>query len=231
MPKRWRHGPEISFASDMFMKNDAIPDVPAAYDRIAERWRDDRLSSKTYFREKVFIDELVRPLRPGARILDCGCGFGRPIAEYLIGSGFDVTGLDASSRLLAFAEERLPGLKIIRGDMRTADVPGGYSAIVAWDSVFHLPRADHEPLFRRFHSWLVPSGRLLISLGGSGDEGFTSEMHGESFFYSGYEPEEALRNLERAGLRVIRWEVDDPGSRGHIAVLAERSGGDSASFK
>src|SRR5262249_16281640 len=59
--------------------------------------------------------------------------------------------------------------------------------------------------------------------GGSGDAGFTSEMHGETFFYSGHEPREALQLLAAAGFEVEHWEVDDPSSRGHIAVLAVRT--------
>jgi hypothetical protein len=47
-------------------------------------------------------------------------------------------------------------------------------------------------------------------------------MHGETFFYSAHAPSEALRLLEGVGFRVEHWEVDDPSSRGHIAVLAVR---------
>jgi hypothetical protein len=49
-------------------------------------------------------------------------------------------------------------------------------------------------------------------------------MHGETFFYSGDDPEVALRLLTAAGFAVEHWEVDDPDSRGHIAVLAVRRG-------
>jgi cyclopropane fatty-acyl-phospholipid synthase-like methyltransferase len=203
--------------------DDLPPRVPEAYDRIAERWRADRLATSG-LRERRFVDRLIEPLRPGARVLDVGCGCGAPIAAYLAGRGMQVTGLDGSARLLRYARELLPGATFVHGDMRTAEAGGGYDAVVAWDSVFHVPRGDHAALFGRFRSWLRPGGRLLLSLGGSGDEGFTSEMHGEAFFYSGHEPAEALGLLEAAGLAVEHWEVDDPSSRGHIAVLAARRG-------
>ena len=79
---------------------------------------------------------------------------------------------------------------------------------------------------------LEPNGRLLLSVGGSDpadfspcgtdEEGFTSEMHGHTFFYSGYEPSVARKLLETAGFEIELWEVDDPTSRGHIAVIARR---------
>jgi hypothetical protein len=56
----------------------------------------------------------------------------------------------------------------------------------------------------------------------SGGEGFTSEMFGHTFFYSGYGPDVARRLLEAAGFEVELWEVDDPSSRGHIAVIARK---------
>jgi cyclopropane fatty-acyl-phospholipid synthase-like methyltransferase len=106
--------------------------------------------------------------------------------------------------------------------MRTADPGRAFDAVVAWDSVFHIPRVEHEGLFRRFRSWLRPGGRLLVSLGGSADAELRSQMYGETFFYSAHAPSEALRLLEGVGFQVEHWEVDDPSSRGHIAVLAVR---------
>ena len=125
--------------------------------------------------------------------------------------------------LLELARRAVPEAVFLLGDMRTVEMGGPFDAIVAWDSVFHIPRSDHAAVFGRFRSWLRPGGRLLMSLGGSGAEGFTSEMHGETFFYSGHEPAEALQVLSAAGLEIEHWEVDDPSSRGHIAILAVRA--------
>jgi len=197
--------------------------VTAAYDRIALAWREDRLGAAEPFRERSLVDRLVAPLPPGARVLDVGCGCGEPIAAYLAGCGFAVTGIDGSAQMLQCARAGVPGATFILGDMRAADPGGPFDALVAWDSVFHLPRADHPRVFARFHSWLWPGGRLLVSLGGTADQGFTSGMHGETFFYSAHDPALALRLLGAAGFAVEHWEVDDPSSRGHVAVLAVRN--------
>jgi cyclopropane fatty-acyl-phospholipid synthase-like methyltransferase len=196
--------------------------VIRAYDRIADAWRDARVAGAVTFRERPWVDRLVLPLLPDARILDAGCGCGVPIASYLVGLGFEVVGLDGSARLLELARAAMPGTQFILGDMRTADPAGSFDAIVAWDSVFHLPRDEHREIFRRFRSWLRPGGRLLVSLGGSADAELRSEMHGATFFYSAHEPSEALDLLEGVGFEVEHWEVDDPSSRGHIAIVAVR---------
>jgi cyclopropane fatty-acyl-phospholipid synthase-like methyltransferase len=190
--------------------------VVEAYDRAAERYAEARGPVSGPFRR--LLERLVQPLPAGATILDVGCGHGVP-ARYLVDRGFRVTGLDGSARLLALARATVPEAYFIRGDMRTTDPGGLFDAVLAWDSVFHLPRSDHAAVFANFRSWLEPGGRLLVSLGGSGADEFTSEMLGETFFYSGHAPEAAMRLLEDAGFEIEHWEVDDPSSRGHIAVL------------
>lgn len=132
-----------------------------------------------------------------------------------------MTGVDASAALLEIAQREIPEARFLRGDMRLAEPGGPFDAIVAWDTVFHLPRADHASIFARFAGWLKPSGRLLLSLGASEWEG-TSEMLGETFFYSGHEQAENCRLLGEAGFELLHWEVDDPSSRGHLAILARK---------
>jgi hypothetical protein len=95
-----------------------------------------------------------------------------------------------------------------------------------------VERRHHSAIYRKLAGALEPGGRLLISVGGSDvdsnaaggseAEGFTSEMFGHTFFYSGYEPGVARRLLEEVGFEIELWEVDDPTSRGHIAVVARK---------
>lgn len=198
--------------------------VPQAYDNIAEKWQKERATAaQKGFRERQFLDQLTVPLHRGAAVLDVGCGCGMPIMDYLIGRGFQLTGLDASVRMLVLARAVAPDATLIQGDVRTAEPGSTFDAIVAWDSIFHIPRGDHSAIFNKFRSWLKPGGRLLVSLGGSASEDFTSEMFGETFYYSGHDPSEALTILKEAGFEVEHWEVDDSSSRGHIAILAVRS--------
>lgn len=199
-----------------------VDETIRAYDRIAQAWRNARVAGSADFRERALLDRLVLPLPPDAQILDVGCGCGEPITAYLAERGVEVVGLDGSARMLDLARRAVPKATFVLGEMRTADPGGPFDAVVAWDSVFHIPRTDHRNVFARFGSWLRPGGRLLVSLGGSGEAAFTSQMHGETFFYDGHEPSEALRIIESTGFRIEHWEVDDPSSHGHIAVLAVR---------
>jgi cyclopropane fatty-acyl-phospholipid synthase-like methyltransferase len=195
--------------------------VADAYDRAAGRWEATRGEATPALRR--LLDEFLAELPPGAAVLDVGCGSGVPVARALADAGCRVTGLDVSARLLDVARRAVPSAAFVHGDMRVAEPGGPFDGLVAWDSVFHVPRADHAALFRRFRGWLRDGGLLLLALGGSAWEG-TSDMLGETFFYSGHDLEVALRLLRDAGFVVRRAEVDDPGSRGHVAVLAIAAG-------
>lgn len=203
--------------------------VAAAYDRAADQWLATR-PSHLYPAVARLLDIALATVPAGGRVLDVGCGAGVPITRALVSRGFRTTGLDYSKDLLAIAHREVPEATCVFGDVRT--VPSSalgapFDFIIAWDSIFHIPRVDHETVFARLAGWLAPRGAILLSLGGSGGE-FTSEMLGNTFWYSSYDTVESLRLLERAGLTVSHSEIDDPQSRGHLAIIATRTAAPSA---
>ena len=189
------------------------------YDLIAEEFARERAALG---REKKYLDLLLKNLAPEAHVLDLGCGTGRPIAEYLIQRGCQVTGADRSGRMLELARAQVPFARLIHGEMETLELCETFHAAVVWDSLFHVDRTHHRAIYAKIARWIVPGGRLMLSTGGTADAGFTSEMFGHSFFYSSYEPDEVQRFLQEAGFDVIVCEIDDPSSRGHVAIVAER---------
>lgn len=80
-------------------KNDACK----TYEKIAD-WMDEH-RSRTLF-EKRYLDRTIAYLKPKATVLDLGCGTGEPIGQYFIDVGFQVTGVDGSTRMLEIARSR-----------------------------------------------------------------------------------------------------------------------------
>lgn len=208
-----------------------------SYDHIAEQWHSNSRGQAYVDRVLGYVSKILEGLPRGAKILDLGCGTGSPIAEYVARRGYRVVGVDQSKKMLEIAKRVVPGAELIHGDMLDVEFADLFAAAVAWDSVFHVERKHHSAVFRKLADSLDVGGRLLLSVGGSdagsdaGDstpgggshvEGFTSEMFGHTFFYSGYEPEVARELLEAAGFEIEVWEVDDPSSRGHVAVIARK---------
>jgi len=188
------------------------------YDLVAEEFA----RARTAFRERGYVEAFAALAAPGAAILDLGCGTGVPIARHLLDCGFRVTGVDSSAAMLAHARRNCPEARLERADMLALDLAGPYGGIVAWDSVFHVPRAAHARLFAEVARLLAPRAPLLLSVGGSAGD-FTAPMFGVEFFYSAHAPAETRRLLESCGLSVLRAEVDDPGARGHVAILCVKA--------
>jgi cyclopropane fatty-acyl-phospholipid synthase-like methyltransferase len=186
----------------------------APYDLIAEQWIRARIILE---REKPYIDDFAALLTPGAHVLDLGCGAGI-ISRCVLDRGCAVTGVDASAIQLRSARALCPEAEFIMADMLDLELTTRYQGLVAWDSVFHIPRARHRELFFSMHRWLEEGAPVLLSLGGTEDE-FTAPTFGVDFFYSGYAPQTSVDLVTQAGFEIIRAEIDDPSSRGHLAIL------------
>lgn len=209
-----------------------------SYDAIAEQWHAEARDQTYVARTLGYVDQVLENLASGAKVLDLGCGTGEPVARYIIEKGFRVVGVDESKKMLEIARRVVPEAEFIQSDMVEVQLTDKFAAAVAWDSIFHVERQHHPAVYRKLADALESGGRLLLSTGGSGVDasmvdstseagpievtGFTSEMYGHTFFYSGYEPEITRKLLEAAGFEIEMWEVDDPSSRGHIAVIARK---------
>ncbi len=159
-----------------------MTDEGKKYDLIASGFAELRDSFNT---EQKYIDQLLEHLKPGASILDVGCGSGYPIASYLINKGYQVTGVDSSKELLSIAKKNCPTLKTIYGDVRTVEINQQFDAIVEWWCLFHLPKEDHVNMFARFASWLKKGGILEFTTGDSEYQASSSDMLNQELnFYS-----------------------------------------------
>jgi cyclopropane fatty-acyl-phospholipid synthase-like methyltransferase len=201
--------------------------VVKPYDLIAEQWHTNRRARGDVEHVLSYVDRVLEGLPTGARVLDLGCGTGEPVAKHIVERGFTLTGVDESSEMLKFARQAVPEAELIHADIVTVELADTFDAAVAWDSMFHVERKYHAAIYRKLANALRAGARLLLSVGGSPPtetegEGFTSEMYGQTFYYSGFTPEAARKLIEDAGFEIELWEVDDPTSRGHIAVIARK---------
>jgi cyclopropane fatty-acyl-phospholipid synthase-like methyltransferase len=194
--------------------------MAAPYDLIAARWARDRADAS--FREKHYVDRFAALLSPGAHLLDLGFGTGQPIARYLLDRGFRLTGVDASREMLRLGAANCPEAELVCEDILHYQPGQRFDGVVAWDSVFHIAKGRHATVFRSMYDWLEPGGALLLSLGGSEDE-FTEPMYGVEFFYSGHAPDTSVNLLRQAEFEILIADVDDPSSRGHMAIICRKA--------
>lgn len=199
-----------------------------SYDKIAGKWHANSRGQEYVERTLNYVDKILENLPPNAKILDLGCGTGKPVAKHIIERGFRVVGVDQSAGLLKIAKTVVPEAELIHADMIEIEFDEKFAVAVAWDSVFHVRRKYHSEIYRKLAASLETGAKLLLSIGGSGAEddaadGITSEMFGQEFFYDAFAPPIARQLLETAGFEIELWEIDDPSSLGHIAVIAKKT--------
>ena len=97
---------------------------------------------KTDLPERRKIRELLK-WRNAQSVLDAGCGSATEYASYQkdpILKKIKYTGLDLSSKMLAIAQERFPGLNLTRGELKTIPFPDkSFDAVVLRHVLEHQP--------------------------------------------------------------------------------------------
>ncbi|MFF1509624.1 SAM-dependent methyltransferase [Streptomyces sp. NPDC058326] len=105
---------------------------------------------------------------PGSRVLDLGCGTGRPALRIADRTGADVTGISISHKqveratVLAADRDLTDRVRFERAD--AMDLPfaaGSFDAVIALESIIHMP--DRARVLRQVARVLRPGGRLVLT--------------------------------------------------------------------
>ena len=153
------------------------------------------------------------------RVLDLGCGTGRPLAAYAAERGAEVTGVDAVPEMCARFAEALPSARVVQADMRGLALGESFDAILAWDSFFHLSASDQRAMFATFAAHAAPKAALMFTTGPEAGTAIGS-IGGRSLFHESLSPEDYRECLDGAGFRVLDFRPEDPDCDYHSVWLA-----------
>jgi cyclopropane-fatty-acyl-phospholipid synthase len=186
---------------------DADQQYSCAYFETADQSLDDaQLAKRRHLAAKLLV-------KPGAKVLDVGCGWGG-LALYLAEiAGARVTGITLSQEQYARAQQRASE----RGRSADAvfrledyrDVAGPFERIVSVGMFEHVGVGHYDTFFRKCASILDDDGIFLLhTIGRSGSPSITNPWIAKYIFPGGYIPalSEVLAAVQRA--RLVATDVE-----------------------
>ena len=190
--------------------------ILTTYDTVATTWNQQR---NTSLFEKRWLDRMMNHA-PGKRVLDLGCGSGKPIASYLCEKGAKLTGVDGAMAMIRLFEENVPDARAVYADMRGLNLGETFDAILAWNSFFHLDPNDQVGMFKVFKRHAAAEAALMFA---SGHEHGTAigQVAGEPVYHASLSPNEYEKLLNEHGFTVRHFKQEDPECHSHTIWLAQ----------
>lgn len=196
--------------------------VRECYDAIADVWgranrggaSDDRPNLD---RKRPWYERFAALLPSGARVLDLGCGNGEPLLADLVARGFRAVGVDLSHQQLVRARARCPDALVLESDLsEVAFADASFAGLVAYHSIFHVPRQEHAALFARARRWLAAGGVALLTMAEVSANDFVdgpglfTTLEGAPVFYDAHRADVPLALLAAAGFDILDWHRPGP---------------------
>jgi ubiquinone/menaquinone biosynthesis C-methylase UbiE len=180
----------------------------------------------TFAEHREWLEPFFRRLRPGAQVLDLGCGCGVPDAR-LLAERFHVTGVDISDVQIDRARRDVPQARFVRADMTEIRFePGTFSGVVCLYALIHVPLQEQPGLLGKVCRWLAPGGLFLVTTGAGEYTGIEGNWLGSNakMYWSHADAATYARWLETAGFRVLRRTLVPEGEAQHALFLAQTAG-------
>ena len=134
-------------------------DIIEFFDRCAPWWDADMVRNEDII--ATILDN--GGITAGIDVLDVACGTGVLFPDYLKRNVHSVTGIDISPEMAKIAAAKFPQVKVLCGDVETAEFDKPFDAIMVYNAFPHFP--DPARLIETLARHIRPGGRLSVAHG------------------------------------------------------------------
>lgn len=162
------------------------------------------------------LEQFVKALPPGGRVLDLGCGAGA-VAKPLASCGLQVVGVDFADEMVIAARSVVPEGTFLQRSMTDIDFVAEFDGVVASYSLLCLTPGEFRIVARKIARALKPHGWCFVALnephpGEDQDGTAVSEIAGQQVYCRAYqesEVREAFKDFQivHVARQVIRSEA------------------------
>lgn len=201
-------------------------DLKSTYNRIAEDWFKDH-HGDTWWVEGT--DKFVSFLKPGALVLDVGCGAGVK-SKYLFDKGLNVVGVDFSEKMIEIAQREVSGATFRVAEIK--DLSGlkeDFDGILAQAVLLHIPKSEAGAVVKGLRDKLMNGGYLYIAVKQKREDGKEEEMlkeddYGYEYerFFSYFTLPEIQKYVSDAGMEMCYENVALSGHTNWIQVICRK---------
>ncbi|HEX2040468.1 MAG TPA: class I SAM-dependent methyltransferase, partial [Acidimicrobiales bacterium] len=159
---------------------------------------------KSYQAESLYVAHVVRQRCPeAATLLDVACGTGGHLQW--LQQDFAVEGVELSPAMAAVARERLPGVTVHEGDMRSFDLGRRFDAVTClFSSIgYMVTEGDLHAAVTRMAAHLRPGGVLVVEPWLHPDTWRPGVVHADSAVGDGLAVSRVTRSTREADTTVV----------------------------
>lgn len=196
------------------------------YNKIGDDWFRDH-KDDPWWHEGA--DKFISFLKPGAAVLDVGCGAGIA-SKYLIEKGLSVTGIDFSEKMVEIAAREALAGKFMVMDMRDiGSVQERFEGLYVKASILHLPKKEVPDIMLKFKKLLEPEGFIYVAVkeaktGQKEEEVKVERDYGYPYerFFSFFLMPEMENYFAGAGLKILWKKITPAGQTRWIEIIGQR---------
>lgn len=147
------------------MESLADYDPNQVFNQLCDPYLAIRESKYTHLNQLKWLETQLSPVKH-KKILELGCGAGKPVLDYFYQRDAEITGIDISSKMIDQARLNLPNATFIQGDMTHLSLGNKqYDAIFSFFCLFLLLSIDEQKkMFEKIFKALKPQGFTYFTL-------------------------------------------------------------------